>query len=368
MAKVRYMTKVKKIEQLDALEVESLQEVEKKFVFRSNDYYNALIDWENPDDPLRKLVIPHEEELSSWGELDASGEHSYTKAKGLEHKYSDTALILFNNVCGAYCRYCFRKRLFMNDNDDTVTDMSEAIAYIKQNPQISNVLITGGDPLVASTKKIEPLVQSLREIDHVKIIRFGTKMTAFNPYRFLEDESLFEMIEKFSSADKKIYFMNHFTHPNELTEPAVKALHKLMKAGAICTNQTPMLKGINDDVDALKTMFEKLSEIGVPPYYIFGVRPTLGNEPYTMPIEQISEIFEKARVQTSGLGGRARFVMSHKSGKIEVLGTTKENIMFRYHRAAKSEDRGKIMVYKRNPKALWFDDYKELVEEYKLQF
>ncbi|MGM0623683.1 MAG: KamA family radical SAM protein [Campylobacterota bacterium] len=366
MAKVKYMTKVKKIEQLDAQKVQSLQEVEKKFVFRSNDYYNSLIDWDNPDDPLRKLVIPHEEELSSWGELDASGEESYTQAKGLEHKYSDTALILFNNVCGAYCRYCFRKRLFMNDNDDTVTDMSEAIEYIKQHPEISNVLITGGDPLVASTKKIRPLVESLRAIDHVKIIRFGTKMTAFNPHRFLEDASLFEMIEEFSTDEKKIYFMNHFTHPNELTKDAIKALHKLMQAGAICTNQTPMLKGINDDIDALKQMFETLSEIGVPPYYIFGVRPTLGNEPYTMPIETISEIFEKARVQTSGLAGRARFVMSHKSGKIEVLGTTKEHIMFRYHRAAKEEDRGKVMVYKRDPNALWFDDYTELVQEYKL--
>ena len=360
------MTKVKKIEQLSMNEKQKLEEVESKFVFRSNDYYNSLIDWQDPDDPLRKLVIPHEDELSSWGELDASGEHAYTKAKGIEHKYSDTALILFNNVCGAYCRYCFRKRLFMNDNDDTVTDMSEAIEYIKKTPQITNVLITGGDPLVASTKKIRPLVESLRAIEHVKIIRFGTKMTAFNPYRFLEDQSLFDMIREFSTEEKKIYIMNHFTHPNELTQPAIKALHKLMKAGAICTNQTPMLKGINDDVVALKQMFDTLSEIGVPPYYIFGVRPTLGNEPYTMPIEKISEIFEKARVQTSGLAGRARFVMSHKTGKIEVLGLTKENIIMRYHRAAKEEDRGKVMVFKRNPKALWFDDYKELVQEYKL--
>ncbi|MGM0534420.1 MAG: KamA family radical SAM protein, partial [Campylobacterota bacterium] len=322
MAKVKYMTKVKKIDQLSEEKKAALQEVEKKFVFRSNDYYNSLINWDDPKDPLRKLVIPDEEELSTWGELDASGEHAYTKAKGLEHKYKDTALILFNNVCGAYCRYCFRKRLFMNDNDDTVRDMTEAIEYIKDHPEITNVLITGGDPLVASTKKIRPLIESLRAIDHVKIIRFGTKMTAFNPYRFLEDESLMDMIREFSLPDKKIYFMNHFSHPNELTQPAIEAVNKLQEAGAVCTNQTPMLQGINDDVEALRQMFETLSNIGVPPYYMFGVRPTLGNEPYTLPIETISEIFEKARVQTSGLAGRARFVMSHKTGKIEVLGTT----------------------------------------------
>ncbi|MFT7878832.1 MAG: KamA family radical SAM protein [Sulfurimonas sp.] len=364
MSKIKYMTKVKKVEQLSQKEVEELHEVEEKFVFRSNNYYNDLIDWNDPEDPIRKLVIPDRDELSSWGELDASGEESYTKARGLEHKYQDTALILFNNVCGAYCRYCFRKRLFMNDNDDTVEDMTEAIAYIKAHPEVSNVLITGGDPLVASTSKIRPLIKSLREIDHVKIIRLGTKMTAFNPYRFLEDEALYEMIREFSTADKKIYIMNHFTHPRELTEPAIEAIDKLIKAGAICTNQTPMLRGINDNVEALKEMFEKLSEIGVPPYYIFGVRPTLGNEPYTMPIETISEIFEKARVQTSGLAARARFVMSHKSGKIEVLGMTEDKIMFRYHRAAKLEDRGRVMVYKRNPEALWFDDYTELLESY----
>jgi KamA family protein len=255
----------------------------------------------------------------------------------------------------------------MNDNDDTVRDLSEAIEYIKTHKEITNVLITGGDALVASTKKIRPLIEQLREIDHVKIIRFGTKMTAFNPYRFINDDSLIEMIREFSTADKKIYFMNHFTHPNELTTEAIQGIHRLIEAGAICTNQTPMLRGINDDVEALKTMFEKLSEIGVPPYYIFGVRPTLGNEPYTMPIEEISTIFEKARVQTSGLAGRARFVMSHKTGKIEVLGLTEDKILFRYHRAAEAKDRGKVMVYKRNPEALWFDDYTELLEEYYLQ-
>lgn len=358
------MTKVKKVEQLAVEEKEALNEVEQKFVFRSNTYYNSLIDWDNPKDPLKKLVIPDRNELNSWGELDASGEEAYMKVRGLEHKYEDTALILFNNVCGAYCRYCFRKRLFMHGNDDTVEDMTEAIAYIKSHKEISNVLITGGDPLVASTKKIKPLIDSLSEIEHIKIVRFGTKMTAFNPYRFLEDDSLFEMIRTFTTPNRKMYFMNHFTHPTELTEPAVEALNKLLEAGAICVNQTPMLRGINDSVESLKEMFQKLSTIGVPPYYIFGVRPTLGNEPYTMPIEEISAIFEKARVQLSGLAGRARFVMSHKSGKIEVLGVTEDKIIFRYHRAANKENRGKVMVFKRNPKALWFDDYTELIEEY----
>lgn len=366
MSKIKYITRVKRVEQLSQKEVEELQEVEQKFVFRSNSYYNSLIDWSDPEDPIRKLVIPHKDELTDWGDLDASSEEHYTEARGLEHKYQDTALILFNNICGAYCRYCFRKRLFMDGNDDTVEDMAEAIAYIKTHSEISNVLITGGDPLIASTRKIRPFIESLRKIDHVKIIRFGTKMTAFNPYRLIEDEALHEMIREFSTADKRIYIMNHFTHPRELTEPAIEAINKLIKSGAICINQAPMLKGINDNVDTLKELFEKLSEIGVPPYYVFGVRPTLGNKPYTVPIETISEIFEKARVRTSGLAARARFVMSHKSGKIEVLGMTQDKIIFRYHRAANLEERGRVMIYKRNPEALWFDDYKELLESYEL--
>lgn len=362
--KVRYLTKVSKIDDLKDSEKDSLKEVEEKFVFRSNDYYNSLIDWDDPSDPIKKIVIPQVEELSEWGSLDASSEHKYTVANGLEHKYKDTALILFNDMCGAYCRFCFRKRLFIKGNDDTVRDLEGAIEYIKEHKEINNVLITGGDPLVASTSKIEPLIKKIREIDHVNIIRIGSKMFSFNPYRILEDPSFVEMISKYSLPEKKIYIMNHFNHPRELTEQAIKAINLAMKAGAIVINQTPMIKGVNDNVATLKELFEKLSFIGVPPYYVFGCRPTEGNKAYTVPVEEAFAMFEEARTSVSGLAARARYSMSHESGKIEVLGMTKNHIMFRYHRAANPKNRGRTLVCKRNQDAYWFDDYTEIEEEF----
>ncbi|MFC1557310.1 KamA family radical SAM protein, partial [candidate division KSB1 bacterium] len=212
MYKPRYITRLDKVTGLSDREREDLREVSEKFVFRTNEYYQSLIDWNDPDDPIRRLVIPDIAELDEWGDLDASGEETYTVVPGCEHKYRDTALLLCNDVCGAYCRFCFRKRLFMNDNDEVVRDVSPGLKYISQHPEISNVLLTGGDPLIMSTRKLENIISRLREIDHVKIIRIDTKIPAFNPYRITKDESLLEMLSKYSSAHKRIYIIAHFNH------------------------------------------------------------------------------------------------------------------------------------------------------------
>lgn len=363
--RVKYITKISKISEIEEAKIEKLKEVEKKFVFRTNDYYNSLIDWSDENDPIKRLVIPDEEEINEeWGRLDASNEHKYTVAKGLEHKYKDTALILFNDMCGAYCRYCFRKRLFIHGNDDTVRDLTEALSYIKSHKEINNVLITGGDPLIASTKKIEPLIKALREIEHIKIIRIGSKMLSFNPYRIIKDKSLIEMIKRYSTPEKRIYIMNHFTHPREITEVSIEAVDLLLKAGAILTNQAPIIRGINDKEEILIELFEKLSFIGVPPYYMFACRPTAGNKTYTVPLEEAFTIFERARSQISGLAARVRLAMSHESGKVEIVALSKENIIFRYHRANDENNKHKTLIFKRNPEARWLDDYKELVEEF----
>jgi L-lysine 2,3-aminomutase len=203
-------------------------------------------------------------------------------------------------------------------------------------------------------------------MDHINIIRLGTKMLAFNPHRILNDPSFLDMINEFSLSEKKIYIMSHFSHPNEITPEAIRAVNLILKAGAIIANQTPMIVGVNDSVDTMVRLFEKLSFIGIPPYYIFGCRPTAGNKAYSVPVEKAYVIFEKARSKVSGLAARARFVMSHKSGKIEVCAITNKTIAFRYHRAAKLEDKNKFLVCKRNPEGYWFDDYTEILEEYTL--
>ena len=355
----KYLTKLEQIPQLSETEKNDLEKVNEQFVFRTNDYYQSLIDWNDPNDPIRRIVMPDIQELDDWGQLDASNEEKYTKVKGLEHKYTSTALLLVNEVCAAYCRFCFRKRLFMNENDEVTKDISEGLEYIRKHPEITNVLLTGGDPMIMSTSKLEPIIKQIREIDHVKIIRIGTKIPAFNPHKIVNDPSLHEMIKNYSTDEKKIYIMAHFNHPRELTEVAVKGLNMLMQSGATLVNQTPLIKGVNDDPDVLAELFNRLSFIGVPPYYVFLCRPTLGNEPFALHLEEGYKIFEKARKKCSGLAKRARLVMSHETGKVEMVGMLDGQVFFKYNRSADVENDGKFLVCESNPDAYWFDDYEE---------
>ena len=360
---IKYLTKLAQIPQLSEAERSDLEKVNEQFVFRTNDYYQSLIDWNDPDDPIRRIVMPDIQELDDWGQLDASNEEKYTKVKGLEHKYTSTALLLVNEVCAAYCRFCFRKRLFMDENDEVTKDITEGLKYIREHKEITNVLLTGGDPMIMSTSKLEPIIKQIREIDHVKIIRIGTKIPAFNPHKIVNDPSLHEMIKTYSTDEKKIYIMAHFNHPRELTEIAVKGLNMLMQSGAIVVNQTPLIKGVNDDPDVLAELFNRLSFIGVPPYYVFLCRPTLGNEPFAIPVEDGYEIFEAARNKCSGLAKRARLVMSHETGKVEMVGMSDGQVFFKYNRSANVENDGKLLVFESNPDAYWFDDYEEAFME-----
>ena len=361
MRKPSYITRLDDIPNLNTAERTVLQDVTRKYAFRTNDYYLSLIDWNDPDDPIRRIAIPDPAELADMGRLDASNEKTYTKVPGLEHKYEHTALLLVNDICGTYCRFCFRKRLFMTGNDEVVRDVSQGIQYIREHPELNNILLTGGDPLLMSTRKLEAIIAQLREIDHVRIIRIGSKMPAFYPFRILDDPSLTDMFEKYSTAKNKIYLMAHFNHPRELTDEAVEAMHRLHKAGVVSVNQTPIIRGINDSPEVLAELFDTLSFIGVPPYYVFQCRPTAGNRHLAIPVERAYEIHEQAKMLGSGLSKRSRLVMSHSLGKIEVLGLTNENIFFRFHRAANPNDKAYTVAFKRNPEAFWYDDYSNIV-------
>lgn len=366
-ANPRYITRLSQVAGLSEPERRALAPVVEKYAFRANEYYLSLIDWNDPHDPIRRLIIPSAQELEGWGQLDASGESLYKKAPGLEHKYEYTALLLANDSCGGYCRFCFRKRLFMSENDEVATDLSQALDYIRRNPQINNVLLTGGDPLLLSTARLGALLTQLRAIEHVQIIRIGSKMPAFNPYRILNDPALLGVLAAHSLEDKKIYLMTHFNHPRELTAPAIRALNLLQRAGVVTVSQTPLVRGVNDEPAVLGELFNRLSYVGVPPYYVFQGRPTSGNRMFMVPLEAGYQIFEQARMKCSGLAKRARFVMSHVSGKIEVVGQSEEQIFFRYHRAANYDEKAKFFVCRRNPEAYWFDDYAEVVDSYQIQ-
>jgi len=353
--RVKYVRDIDKIPNIPAHEREKLKRVAERYVFRANDYYLGLINWDDPDDPIKQLIIPRVEELSDWGKLDASNEAAVTVGHGVQHKYPHTVLLLCNEVCGAYCRYCFRKRLFMDENDEVTNDVSEGIRYIASNPNVTNVLLTGGDPLLMSTRRLTEIIEALRAIDHVRIIRIGSKMPAFDPWRLTNDAALQTLFLKYSTPRKRIYLMAHFDHPRELTDEAIDGIDRFIKCGVICVNQCPLIKGINDDPEILSEMYRLLSWIGCPPYYLFQGRPTAGNEPYEVPIVRGWEIFREALRRGSGLARRARYVMSHETGKLEILGVDAKFIYLRYHRAKDENNRGKFMVYQRNDDAYWLD-------------
>lgn len=355
MAMPKYITNIDQIEGIPQDQREKLKKITEKYVFRVNEYYLKLIDWNDPNDPIRKLVIPNEGELAEYGRWDASDEDTNYAVPGCQHKYGTTALLMVSEVCGAYCRYCFRKRLFRNDIKEVMNDVDPGIEYIANTPEINNVLLTGGDPLILATKKLRQIIERLRAIDHVKIIRLGSKMPVFNPMRIYEDPEFLELIREYSTPEKRIYVMAHINHPREITEEAIKGFNALHDAGAIVVNQTPVLKGINDDPIVLGELLDRLSWAGVTPYYFFINRPVAGNNDFVLSLEEAYTIVEQAKALTSGLGKRVRLSMSHTSGKIEILAIEDGKAYLKYHQS-RDKEYGKFMVLDCPKNAAWFDD------------
>jgi len=354
--KVRYVRDVNQIPQLTPRERAILSKVAERYPFRANTYYLGLIDWDNPEDPIRRIVIPEVEELDADGVLDPSDEAAVTVARGVEHKYRNTVVLLVSEMCGTFCRFCFRKRLFMQSSDEVSVDVSEGLEYIRQHPEVDNVLLTGGDALILGSRRLDRILGALREIPHVGIIRIGTKIPAFNPYRILDDPELGHTLARHSQKDRRIYIMAHFNHPRELTEVAVEGVSRLLESGAIVVNQTPLLKGVNDDPDVIAELFNKLSHIGVPPYYLFQGRPIDGNAGFRVPLRRGYRIFERAKKRMSGLAKRARYAMSHGSGKVEILGFHEGEVMLKYHQAKNPDNLGHIFGLPCPSDACWLDD------------
>ncbi len=357
--KVKYFNTLSNVPGLSSEEADELEQVTRQYPFRSNDYYLGLIDWKDKNDPIRRIVIPCLDELQNGGDFDPSNEKRNYVAQGIQHKYRPTALFLVSDICGSFCRYCFRKRLFKHIEKETTLDVSDGLEYIKQHDEINNVLLTGGDPLILSTDRLDHILSEIRRMPHINIIRIGSKMLAFNPYRILTNPDIVNVVSKHSLPRKKIYLMTHFCHPRELTEPAVTAINLFRKANVAFSNQSPLIRGVNDDPDVLAELFNRLSSVGIPPYYLFQCRPSTGNGCYSVPIEEGYRIFEDAKKHMSGLANRAKFVMSHSTGKIEVVGMDSEVVHLKYHAARDKERIGEIITFPRNPEARWLDDYGE---------
>ncbi len=340
-------------------EKKKLERVTARHPMKVTPYYMSLIDWSNPADPIRKMAIPSLGELSLQGSYDTSGEVENTKLRGLQHKYSETALILATNRCAMYCRHCFRKRLVgRRGTREIIEDFKAPVRYIRQHTEINNVLISGGDPLVLPNEIIERFLAMLSDISHLHFIRFGSRAPVTFPSRFRDNE-LLELLAEYSTPERRLLVVTQFNHPNEITKQSIEAVDNLTKSGVIVNNQTVLLKGVNDSAETLAELMNRLVGIGVNPYYVFQCRPVKRvKKQFQVPICEGVNIIEKAKARCNGPSKRFRYIMSHRTGKIQIMGIVDNEVYFKYHQAKNRKNLGKIFKRKINAKAGWLDDFK----------
>ena len=258
--------------------------VPKNLPIRVTPYYASLLNTDDCGQPLRKTVIPVADELlKRQGEsMDPLGESGHNPVPGIIHRYPDRVLFLVTNFCSTYCRYCTRSRMVSKKGYSFSTDTwDRGIEYIRNNEQVRDVILSGGDPLTMFDGMLEHLLSKLRDIPHVEMIRIGTKVPAVMPQRITEQ--LVNMIKKYHP----IYMSVHFTHPDEITPESRAACNALADAGVVMGSQTVLLKGVNDDSTVLKKLYHELLKVRVRPYYLYQCDPIEGSGHFRTPLSTV---------------------------------------------------------------------------------
>ena len=270
---------------------------DKKLSLAITPYFFNLIDLKDPNCPIRKQVIPRagEMQLSAEEQLDSLGEDEHSPVPGLVHRYPDRVLFLVTDRCAAYCRYCTRSRLVSNAQDYNFhPDYEQALRYIESHPEVRDVLLSGGDPLLLSDKKLEHLLSRLRAIKHVEFIRIGSRIPVFLPQRITPE--LCEIFKKYGP----IWMSIHANHPKEATAELRDACERLAFAGVPLGNQSVLLKGINDDADVMKALVHRLLRMRVRPYYLYQMDLITGGSHFKVDVRKGLEIIESLRGHTTG--------------------------------------------------------------------
>jgi lysine 2,3-aminomutase len=305
---------------------------------------------------LKYIVEPSFKEFESPGKLDTSGEADNTVVPGLQHKYPQTGLLLVTDRCASYCRYCFRKRLVGNDSDEIAPDYARVAAYIGQHPEMTNVLLSGGDSMVLSTEKLHRIMDHLLPLPNLTSIRFGTKTIAFYPPRFADPE-LPGLFERILAAGKTPVIVAHFDHVGEISDEAVKNIQALRRVGVQFLNQSVLLNRVNADPDILAKTFGRLHEIGVRPYYLFQARPVKAASHFQLSLRDGVEIVRGLNARLSGIQKTFKYIMSHVTGKIEILDVGDDDrIYMRYHQNKCAKKVGKLFSRPYVEGACWLDD------------
>ena len=278
-------------------EEEQIKKVLIKFRMAITPYYLSLIDPLNPNCPIRKQSIPCISEMSvgQYDLVDPLEEDIDSPTPGLTHRYPDRVLFLITDMCSMYCRHCTRRRFAgQTDHELSQDRINKAIEYIKKTPNIRDVLLSGGDALLMSDNKLESIIAKLREIEHVEIIRIGTRTPVVMPQRITE--GFVNMLKKYHP----IWLNTHFNHYDEITSESVEAINRLADAGIPIGNQSVLLKGVNDCVEIMRKLCTRLVQIRVRPYYIYQCDLSLGIEHFRTPISKGIEIMEGLRGHISG--------------------------------------------------------------------
>jgi len=378
--------------------------------FKANHYVvNELIDWDKaPDDPIFALLFPHREMLSArhFSELQTliqagasddqvrlavhrirrelnphPGEQVQnnvplldgSRVEGLQHKYRETVLFFpkAGQTCHAYCTFCFRWPQFVEDSSMrmALADSEMLVQYLRRHEEVTDLLVTGGDPLTMTTRRLatylDPFLGS--DLEHVQNIRIGTKALSFWPSRFVSDDDaddLMRLFERLTSAGRHVAVMAHFNHPVELSTNVVRrAISRIASTGAQIRSQSPVLRHINDDPAIWSSMWKEQVRLGIHPYYMFVARDTGARRRFDLSLERALQVYQEAVRNVSGLARTARGPsMSTSAGKIEIQGITtvgREKVfLLSFIQARNPEWVRQPFFAQFDENASWFDDLK----------
>jgi lysine 2,3-aminomutase len=277
-----------------------IEAVSERYAIAISPAMAALIDRNDPDDPIARQFVPDAAELTTMPQerRDPIGDLAHSPVEGIVHRYPDRVLFKAVHVCPVYCRFCFRREMVGPQGLGTLTPeaMDRAFGYIADHPEIWEVILTGGDPLVLSPRRLTEIMQRLAAIDHVKIVRFHTRVPVVEPERI--DDAL---VAALKTSGKTAYVALHANHPRELTPAARAACARLVDSGIVMVSQSVLLKGVNDDPDTLAALMRAFVETRVKPYYLHHPDLAPGTSRFRLTIEEGRALVAGLRGRISGL-------------------------------------------------------------------
>ena len=292
---VRTPAAFRELLQLPEAETAAITALQSRSRIAITPYYFSLIDTADPLDPIRRMMVPSAAELAPSGLIDPLGEVADRAAPGIIHRYPDRVLFIVTEFCSSYCRFCVRKRNWTaSDAARTRADVDAAIAYIRSNTQIRDVLVSGGDPLTLPLDQLDYILRELRSIPHIEIVRIGSREPVMLPMRITDD--LLRILDR----GRPVWLNTHFNHPREITEEAAAACDRLSRAGVPLGNQSVLLAGVNDDLATMRDLVHGLLRIRVRPYYLYHADPVEGAAHLRTSIAKGIELIEGLRGHTTG--------------------------------------------------------------------